>query len=67
MADLTVELLGHVLKNPVMNASGTMGYGVEIEPLWDIEKMGAYVTKGLSLKPHHGNPPPRVLEERCGM
>ncbi|HOP84889.1 MAG TPA: dihydroorotate dehydrogenase [Syntrophorhabdaceae bacterium] len=67
MADLAVGLLGKVLKNPVMNASGTMGYGVEIEPLWGIEKMGAYVTKGLSLKPHHGNPPPRVFEEKCGM
>lgn len=67
MADLTVELFGKVLKNPVMNASGTMGYGVEIEPLWPVEKMGAYVTKGLSLKPHHGNPPPRVWEERWGL
>ncbi|MCX7965890.1 MAG: dihydroorotate dehydrogenase [Syntrophorhabdaceae bacterium] len=67
MADLTVELFGKTLKNPVMNASGTMGYGVEMEPLWDIKNMGAYVTKGLSLKPHHGNPPPRIWEERHGM
>lgn len=67
MADLTIELFGKTLKNPVMNASGTMGYGVEIEPLWPIETMGAYVTKGLSLHPHHGNPPPRVWEEKCGM
>lgn len=67
MADLTVVLFGKVLKNPVMNASGTMGYGIEIEPLWPIEKMGAYVTKGLSLKPHLGNPPPRVWEEKWGM
>ncbi len=50
-----------------MNASGTLGYGLEIEPLWGIETLGAYVTKGLSLKPHHGNPLPRVWEERYGM
>ncbi len=50
-----------------MNASGTLGYGQEIEPLWGVEILGAYVTKGLSLKPHHGNPLPRVWEERCGM
>jgi len=50
-----------------MNASGTLGYGVEIEPLWAVETMGAYVTKGLSAKPHHGNPTPRVWEERYGM
>jgi len=50
-----------------MNASGTLGYGVEIEPLWAVETMGAYVTKGLSAKPHHGNATPRVWEERCGM
>lgn len=50
-----------------MNASGTLGYGKEIEPLWGIETLGAYVTKGLSAKPHHGNPTPRVWEERNGM
>lgn len=50
-----------------MNASGTLGYGVEIEPLWGVETMGAYVTKGLSAFPHHGNPLPRVWEERNGM
>ena len=50
-----------------MNASGTLGYGKEIEPLWGVEKLGAYVTKGLSLKPHHGNPTPRVWEERRGL
>ncbi len=50
-----------------MNASGTLGYGEEIEPLWGVETLGAYVTKGLSLKPHHGNPVPRVWEERRGL
>lgn len=67
MADMSVRLLGKTLKNPVMNASGTLGYGVEIEPLWGVEAMGAYVTKGLSLKPHHGNPTPRVWEVSGGM
>jgi dihydroorotate dehydrogenase (NAD+) catalytic subunit len=67
MATLAVKLLGKWLKNPIMNASGTLGYGREIEPLWGIETMGAYVTKGLSVKPHYGNPTPRVWEERQGM
>jgi dihydroorotate dehydrogenase (NAD+) catalytic subunit len=67
MGNTTVKLFGSKLKNPVMNASGTLGYGREIEPLWPVETLGAYVTKGLSLKPHHGNPLPRVWEERCGM
>jgi dihydroorotate dehydrogenase (NAD+) catalytic subunit len=67
MADLSVTLFGHRLRNPLMNASGTLGYGVEIESLWGVETLGAYVTKGLSLKPHHGNPTPRVWEERGGM
>ena len=67
MADTTVKIFGSTLRNPVMNGSGTLGYGKEIEPLWPIETLGAYVTKGLSLKPHHGNPLPRVWEERYGM
>lgn len=67
MGSLAVDLFGKRLKNPVMNASGTLGYGVEVEPLWSVETMGAYVTKGLSAKPHHGNATPRVWEERCGM
>jgi dihydroorotate dehydrogenase (NAD+) catalytic subunit len=67
MASLSVKIFGKTLRNPVMNASGTLGYGKEIEPFWGIETMGAYVTKGLSLKPHHGNPTPRVWEERRGL
>ena len=67
MENLTIKLFGKTLKNPVMNASGTLGYGKEIESLWGIETLGAYVTKGLSAKPHHGNPVPRVWEERNGM
>jgi dihydroorotate dehydrogenase (NAD+) catalytic subunit len=63
MADLSVTLFGRKLRNPVMNASGTLGYGSEIEPLWKVDSLGAYVSKGLSLLPHHGNPPPRLWEE----
>ncbi|MCX8022288.1 MAG: dihydroorotate dehydrogenase [Syntrophorhabdaceae bacterium] len=67
MADISLNLFGRKLKNPVMNASGTLGYGREIEPLWRVSEMGVYVSKGLSLKPHHGNPTPRVWEVSSGM
>ncbi len=67
MGNISVGLFGKTLRNPVMNASGTLGYGKEIESLWGIETLGAYVTKGLSASPHQGNPVPRVWEERCGM
>jgi dihydroorotate dehydrogenase (NAD+) catalytic subunit len=67
MADLSVTLFGKPLRNPVMNASGTLGYGVEIEPLWKVDTLGAYVSKGLSFTPHHGNPPPRLWEETSGI
>ncbi len=63
MADLSVTLFGKKLRNPVMNASGTLGYGSEIEPLWKVDRLGAYVSKGLSFLPHNGNPPPRLWEE----
>jgi dihydroorotate dehydrogenase (NAD+) catalytic subunit len=63
MADLSVKVAGRAFRNPVMNASGTLGYGSEIEPLWTVDTMGAYVSKGLSFLPHHGNPPPRLWEE----
>ena len=67
MADLSIELFGKRLRNPVMNASGTLGYGSEIEPLWTVDTLGAYVSKGLSLQPHHGNPPPRLWEEASAL
>ena len=67
MADLSVRLFNTIFRNPVTNASGTLGYGREIEPLWSIDTLGAYVTKGLSLLPHHGNPTPRISEEKGGM
>lgn len=67
MADISLRLFGTRLKNPVMNASGTLGYGSEIEPLWTVDTLGAYVSKGLSLLPHQGNPPPRLWEEASAL
>jgi len=55
------------LKNPVMTASGTFGYGEEYAGYVDLSKLGAIVVKGLSLKPRPGNPPPRIMETAGGM
>lgn len=55
------------LKNPVMTASGTFGYGEEYSGYIDLNKLGAVVVKGLSLKPRLGNPPPRIMETTGGM
>ena len=55
------------LKNPVMTASGTFGYGLEFEPFVDLSRLGAVVVKGLSLEPRPGNPPPRIVETAGGM
>ena len=68
MVDLKVEIApGMVLKNPVLTASGTFGYGREYAPYFDISKLGAIVTKGLSLQPKTGNPGVRIVETACGM
>jgi len=58
---------GLTLKNPVMTASGTFGYGQEYASFVDLNQLGAIVVKGLSLKPNPGNPPPRIVETPCGM
>ncbi len=65
--DLSVKLGPLELKNPVMAASGTFGYGQEYDSLMDVDLLGAIVVKGLSLKPKAGNPPPRIVETPCGM
>ena len=65
--DMTVKLAGLNLRNPVMSASGTFGYGREFAEYMDLEKIGAFVTKGLSLKPRAGNPTPRIAETPGGM
>lgn len=65
--DLHVSLGPLQLPNPLMNASGTGGYGTEGLPFLSPEALGAFVTKGLSLEPRSGNPPPRIVETPCGM
>jgi dihydroorotate dehydrogenase (NAD+) catalytic subunit len=66
-ADTSVRLAGLALKNPVMTASGTFGYGLEFAPYGDLQALGGIVVKGLSLKPRLGNPMPRIAETPCGM
>ncbi|MBC8199377.1 MAG: dihydroorotate dehydrogenase [Desulfobacterales bacterium] len=66
-ADLKVNIGGIELKNPVMTASGTFGYASEFENLIDLNRLGAIIVKGLSLKPSMGNPPPRIVETPRGM
>lgn len=65
--DLSIDVAGLRLKNPVMPASGTFGYGEEYAPYVDLEGLGAIVTKGLSLEPKAGNPTPRIAETDGGM
>jgi dihydroorotate dehydrogenase (NAD+) catalytic subunit len=65
--NMSVDIAGIKLRNPVMPASGTFGYGEEYAPFLDLEKIGAIVTKGLSLKPKAGNPTPRIAETISGM
>jgi len=66
-ADLKVNIGGIELKNPVMTASGTFGYAREFDDFVDLNRLGAIIVKGLSLKPSRGNPPPRIVETPCGM
>jgi dihydroorotate dehydrogenase (NAD+) catalytic subunit len=65
--DLKVNLGRLKLKNPVMTASGTFGHGKEYSEYIDLNRLGAIVAKGISLKPMQGNPPPRIYETPCGM
>jgi dihydroorotate dehydrogenase (NAD+) catalytic subunit len=65
--DLSVDIGGLHLKNPVMTASGTFGYGREFSRFMDLDALGGIVVKGLSLTPAKGNPPPRVVETASGM
>ena len=65
--DLSVSIGKLKLKNPVMLASGTVGYGNEISNFTDLSKIGAIVTKSVSLKPRKGNPPQRIVETASGM
>lgn len=67
MVNTVVNIGGITLKNPVIAASGTFGYGLEFSPLLDLNELGGIVVKGLSLKPYPGNPPPRIMETTGGM
>jgi dihydroorotate dehydrogenase (NAD+) catalytic subunit len=67
MLDLSVSIGNLELQNPIMTASGTFGYGQEYEEFIDLNKLGAIVTKAITLKPKKGNPPPRVAETTAGM
>ena len=65
--NLQVKIGPLELKNPVLAASGTFGYGREFSDLLDVNLLGGIVVKGLSIKPMPGNPPPRIVETPCGM
>lgn len=64
---MEVKIAGIKLKNPVMTASGTFGYGQEYAHFVDLNKLGAMILKGITLKPKMGNSPPRVIETPSGM
>src|SRR6266540_3729901 len=64
---LAVQLGPLRLKNPICTASGTFGYGLEFTDFVDLSLLGGICTKGLSLKPHAGNVPPRICETPAGM
>ncbi len=65
--DLQVSVGPLLLRNPVLVASGTFGYGAEYADFVDVAALGGVVVKGISLEPRSGNPPPRVVETPCGM
>jgi dihydroorotate dehydrogenase (NAD+) catalytic subunit len=65
--DLRVSFAGIELKNPVVAASGTFGYGIEFEDVVQLNKLGGFVVKGISKEPMIGNPPPRLFETPAGM
>lgn len=67
MTDLSVDLGFFRLKNPVIAASGTFGYGLEFEPFIDLNTIGGYVIKGIYSRPRPGNPPPRLAEAASGL
>jgi dihydroorotate dehydrogenase (NAD+) catalytic subunit len=67
MIKMQVDIGNLKLKNPVLVASGTFGYGDELSELFDVGQLGGIVTKSLTLKPRVGNPPPRIVETPCGM
>ena len=67
MADLTTKIAGLTMKNPVMTASGTFGYGVEFADFVNLEEIGGIIVKGTTLHPREGNEYPRMVETASGM
>jgi len=67
MDRLKTEIAGIEMKNPILVASGTFGYGSEADKYIDLNKLGAIVTKTITLEPREGNPPPRIVETPSGM
>lgn len=67
MAELNVNIGALQLKNPVMTASGTFGYGIEYADFFDISRLGAIIVKGTTIQPREGNPYPRMAETASGM
>lgn len=67
MAKLETKLAGLTLKNPVLTASGTFGYGTEFSEFIDLSRLGGYIIKGTTLNPREGNPYPRMAETPSGM
>ena len=65
--DMKVKLVGQELVSPVIAASGTFGYGIEFEEIVSLERIGGFVTKGISLEPMTGHPPPRIIQTASGM
>jgi dihydroorotate dehydrogenase (NAD+) catalytic subunit len=65
--DMKVQLAGIELANPVIAASGTFGYGIEFEEMVSLERLGGFVTKGISLEPMTGHAAPRILQTAAGM
>ena len=67
MVDLSVNIGSLKLKNPVLTASGTFGYGKEFADFMDLSRLGGYIIKGTTLEPREGNPYPRMAETPSGM
>ena len=67
MVKLEIELGGLKLKNPVLTASGTFGFGEEFSDFIELEKLGGFITKGMTLLNREGNPYPRMAETSSGM
>ena len=65
--DMTVDLAGLTLRNPIVTASGTCGFGRELGEFYDLNGLGGICCKGLTLLPREGNPPPRIAETPMGM